>query len=153
MAYYGIYIFKFDNLPDKETTSRHAESPPPTMSPTGHSSYRIAQALATWAIFVPIESAVSNSRSTSVALRWNESTITNTQGSDKFILHVWNVCNTDFKYLGLFLLINTYVKYNRSWKLRILKILFWLDYKKNNFWTIAWWVFLLQITPFNNSRK
>lgn len=69
MAYYGIYIFKLDNLPDKGTTSRHAESPPPTMSPTGHSSYRIAQELAAWAVLDAIETAVSNTRSASFALR------------------------------------------------------------------------------------
>lgn len=65
-------------------------------------------------------------------LLYAESTITNTQGSDKFILHVWNVCNTDFKYLGLFLLINYIRKVQSQLKTMNVKdpVLAWLQEKQ-----------------------
>lgn len=65
-------------------------------------------------------------------LLYAESTITNTQGSDKFILHVWNVCNTDFKYLGLFLLINYIRKVQTRLKTTNVKdlVLAWLQEKQ-----------------------
>lgn len=55
---YTTSKFKSHNVLDQEAAAGHAGSPPPTISPTGHSSYMIAQKPASWAKFVASDNAL-----------------------------------------------------------------------------------------------